>query len=542
MPSLTVLSLHNFYRQPGGEDLVFATESALLERQGHRVIRYQDHNDRISSEALTGLSTIWNHASYRRIQSVISEHHPDVAHFHNTFPLISPAAYYAVRRLGVPVVQKLSNFRLLCPGGIFLREGQPCEQCLERRSLRPALIHKCYRGSRAATAAVTAMLAAHRAVGTWDRRIDVYIALSEFARSKFIQGGLPADRIVVKGNCVTPDPGPGEGKGGYALFVGRLSEEKGIGTLAEAWRRLPDIPLLVAGDGPLNQTEWPKGVTWLGHQSHDEVIGLMKNAAVLVFPSVCYECAPLTILEAFACGLPVIASDLGSVPELVTDRRNGRLFRAGDADDLGRQVRWAFEGPDQLGEMRAAARREFETRYTAEANYKALLEIYGLAIENYARARSARRVRVLKKGTDHSVPARKSLAPCPAIPVDRAVCPLFQHPHSACRVPTPADAAPPTGSTRQIMTNPRAAKSRQVLGVRVDATTYLDATRQILDWAHSAQSRYVCCASVNNIMEAHDSHEFLGVMNSADLVTSDGMPLVWLLRLLGVKRRARLRA
>ena len=383
------------------------------------------------------------------------------------------------------------------------------------------------------------MLAAHRAVGTWDRRIDVYIALSEFARSKFIQGGLPADRIVVKGNCVTPDPGPGEGKGGYALFVGRLSEEKGIGTLAEAWRRLPDIPLLVAGDGPLNQTEWPKGVTWLGHQSHDEVIGLMKNAAVLVFPSVCYECAPLTILEAFACGLPVIASDLGSVPELVTDRRNGRLFRAGDADDLGRQVRWAFEGPDQLGEMRAAARREFETRYTAEANYKALLEIYGLAIENYARARSARRVRVLKKGTDHSVPARKSLAPCPAIPVDRAVCPLFQHPHSACRVPTPADAAPPTGSTRQIMTNPRAAKSRQVLGVRVDATTYLDATRQILDWAHSAQSRYVCCASVNNIMEAHDSHEFLGVMNSAHLVTSDGMPLVWLLRLLGVRSAGR---
>jgi glycosyltransferase involved in cell wall biosynthesis len=394
MPSLTVLSIHNFYQQPGGEDHVFATEADLLERQGHRVIRYQDHNHRIGNGAIAGLAAIWNHASYRRIQSAISEHRPDVAHFHNTFPLISPAAYYAVRRLGVPVVQKLSNFRLLCPGGIFLRDGQPCEQCLEHRSLRPALTHKCYRGSRAATAAVIGMLAAHRAVGTWERMVDVYIALSEFARRKFIEGGLPAARIVVKGNCVTPDPGPGQGNGAYALFVGRLSEEKGIATLAEAWRRLPDIPLRIAGDGPLNQTKWPAGVTWLGHQSRDEVIGLMKNAAVLVFPSVCYECAPLTILEAFACGLPVIASDVGSVPEFVADGRNGFLFRPGDADDLARQVRRAFEHPTEMKAMRTAARREFETKHTAQVNYTALLEIYDRAIENYARTRGARTPRV----------------------------------------------------------------------------------------------------------------------------------------------------
>jgi glycosyltransferase involved in cell wall biosynthesis len=365
-----------------------------------------------ASGAIAGLAAIWNHASFRRIQSLVNQAPPDVAHFHNTFPLISPAAYYAVRRLGVPVVQKLSNFRLLCPGGIFLRDGQPCEQCLERGSLRPALLHKCYRGSRAATAAVAGMLAAHRAVGTWQRMVDVYIALSEFARRKFIEGGLPADRIVVKGNCVTPDPGPGEGNGGYALFVGRLSEEKGISTLAEAWRRLPDIPLLVAGDGPLNQTEWPAGVTWLGLKSREEVIGLMKNAAVLVFPSVCYECAPLTILEAFACALPVVASDIGSVPEFVGQDRLGFLFRPGDPEDLARQVRRAFQHPAETKAMRAAARREYEAKYTAEVNYKALLEIYQLAIENCARTRGARTLRaappLLGTSLHHPDPSEKT--------------------------------------------------------------------------------------------------------------------------------------
>lgn len=380
---VSVLAVHNFYQQPGGEDQVFATEAALLERQGHRVIRYQDHNGRIRNGALAGIASIWNHASYRRLRALVSQHRPDVAHFHNTFPLISPAAYYAVRRLGIPVVQKLSNFRLLCPGSLFLRDGLPCEQCMHHNSLAPAIAHACYRGSRPATAAVAAMLLSHRAAGTWNRQVDAYIALSHFARRKFIQGGLPEDRIVVKCNFITPDPGAASGEPGrYALFVGRLSEEKGIRTLAEAWHRLPDIPLLVAGDGPLSGAPWPKGVTTLGHQPRERVLQLMKSAALLVFPSICYENAPVTILEAFATGLPVIASDTGSIPEFVAHHRTGLLFRPGDADDLAHHVRWAFDHPEQLNEMRAAARREFETKYTAEINYSRLIEIYEIAIEN----------------------------------------------------------------------------------------------------------------------------------------------------------------
>ncbi len=382
---MRILSVHNFYQRPGGEDQVFANEVGLLEAGGHQVSCYEERNERISSGLFTALTATWNQGSYHRLRGVAQEQSPEVTHFHNTFPLISPSAYYAMRRQRVPVVQTLHNFRLLCPGGLLMRDGKPCEECIEQKSLRPAIAHRCYRDSRAATAAVCGMIATHRVAGTWDRAVDVYIALSEFARAKFIEGGLPADRVVVKRNFIATDPGVGAG-GSYALFVGRLSEEKGVRTLAEAWLQRTGIPLMVAGDGPLNTIAWPHGVKWLGQQTREQVVELMKNAAALIFPSVWYECAPMTILEAFACGLPVIASDIGSIPELVIDHHNGLLFRAGDAEDLARKVRWAVDNPERLREMRVAARREYETKYTAEINYKRLIEIYEMAIENAHRA------------------------------------------------------------------------------------------------------------------------------------------------------------
>ena len=376
------LLVHNYYQQPGGEDQVFAAETALLEAKGHRVIRYEEHNSRIAKRniALAAVNGVWNPKAARSFTELTQRHNPDVVHFHNTFPLISPAAYYAVQKEGTAVVQTLHNFRLLCPGATLFREGRPCEECIEKKSLRPAIAHSCYRGSRPATAAVAAMLTVHRAAGTWRRKVDVYIALSEFARRKFIEGGLPASRIVVKPNFVSLDPGIGTGSGKYAMFVGRLSAEKGIAVLESAWRELSHIPILVAGDGPLNATEWPKGATWIGRQPRDKILALMREARVLIVPSVCYETGPLAILEAFACGLPVIASNLGSMAEIVTHERTGLLFTPGDAADLARKVRWAFEHPEAVEGMRAAARREFEEKYTAETNYKMLICIYEEAI------------------------------------------------------------------------------------------------------------------------------------------------------------------
>jgi len=379
----SVLAVHNHYRRPGGEDQVFADETALLEEKGHKVVRYEEHNSRISRGGIgDGVNTAWSTGSFRRLRNVMRSTRFDVAHFHNTFPLVSPAGYYAARKSGLAVVQTLHNFRLVCPGATLLRDGSVCEECIDRGSLVPAILHSCYRQSRPATVAVTAMLAMHRAAGTWDRMVDLYIALSNFARGRLVAGGLPRDRIVVKPNFVSPDPGPGDGHGAYALYVGRLSEEKGVRMLARAWYQLDGIPLLVAGDGPLSDMEWPKAVRWLGCEPRERVLTLMQNANVLIFPSIWYECAPMTILEAFACGLPVIGSNLGSTAELIDHRRTGLLFRPGDAEDLAQQVRWAFTHPEEMNAMRVAARQEYLGKYTAELNHKALVGIYEMAIQN----------------------------------------------------------------------------------------------------------------------------------------------------------------
>src|SRR5882724_6530140 len=243
----------------GGEDAVVAREHKLLVDMGHRVIPYFRANGDLKGRGISGavnagVDSVWSSRSYREVAWLLKSETPDVAHFHNSFPLISPAAYYACAEAGVPVVQTLHNYRLLCPAATFLRDGKVCEACLSRSVPWPGVLHGCYRGSRPATAAVAAMLAVHRAIGTWQERVDVYIALTEFARRKFIEGGLPAERIVVKPNFVASDLGPKQGRGDYALFVGRLSEEKGLGVLLNAWGRLRElIPLRIAGDGPLRE-------------------------------------------------------------------------------------------------------------------------------------------------------------------------------------------------------------------------------------------------------------------------------------------------
>ncbi len=389
---MTILVAHNHYRNPGGEDQVFYDEARLLELRGQRVVRYEDTNHRLNGVGPIGLlaGAIWNGDSHRRIRRLVREHGAELVHFHNTFPLLSPSCYHAAKEEGAVVVQTLHNYRLLCPNANLFRNGAPCEKCLGRAVAWPGVMHGCYRDSRPATAAVAAMLSVHRALGTWQNAVDIYIALSEFARSKFLAAGFPADRVVVKPGFIHPDPGAGSGGGGYALFAGRLSPEKGLETLIEAWRRLGSpFPLKIAGDGPLGgwlgaEIRPLAGIEWLGHVSRQDVLGLMKEARFLVFPSRCYEGSgsPVSVMEAFAAGCPVIAGDAGSLKDLVDDGRSGLRFRPGDADDLAAKVEWAFSRPWELHRMRQQARAEFEAKYTAERNYPLLMEIY-------ARARAA---------------------------------------------------------------------------------------------------------------------------------------------------------
>lgn len=384
-----MLLLHNPYQQPGGEDQVFAAERDLLEAHGHRVISYTLHNDRVAGMSRPALAkaTVWNQAVYRDIRTLIRREVPQVAHFHNTFPLISPAAYYAARAEGVPVIQTLHNYRLLCPNALFFRDGRVCEDCLGKKIPWPGIVHACYRGSRSSSAAVATMLTAHRALGTWDQAVDVYVALTEFARKKFVQGGLPTEKIMVKPNFVHPDPGVGEGRGDYVLFVGRLSREKGIDTMLAAWEQLGGVAnLKIVGDGPLapKVAEAAKrfsNVEWLGRQPKDRVLELMKEARALLFPSVWYEGFPMVVAEAYAVGLPVVASDLGSMSSLVEHGRTGLHFRPEDPRDFATQVEWVMSCTTELKRMRGEVRAEFDAWYTAEQNYWTLTDIYRSAIK-----------------------------------------------------------------------------------------------------------------------------------------------------------------
>ncbi len=378
---MKILLLHNYYQQPGGEDAVVQQEKALLEAHGHSVDLLTADNSRIigiKSQAGVALSSIYSRRSRVQVEERITDSKPDIVHVHNFFPQLSPSVYYACTKAKIPVIQTLHNFRLICPNALLFRDGAPCEDCVGRLIPWPGIKNACYRDSHVGTAVVATMLTTHRLWGTW-QVVDAYIALSEFARRKLIAGGVPSSHLFVKPNCLMPDPGMCARSSDYALFVGRLSPEKGIKTLLAAWAHLPARRLKIVGDGPLRdvveQTDIPN-LEFIGPQSSEAVMGLIGAAAFLVVPSECYENFPRVIVEAFAKGVPVLGSRLGSTEELIDDGRTGVLFRPGDVPDLANKAEWLFTHSDELRLMSAEARREFESKYTAEHNYKQLMQIY----------------------------------------------------------------------------------------------------------------------------------------------------------------------
>jgi len=385
---MKILLVHNSYQQHGGEDVVFQQEKELLQGGGHEVITYEKNNQDALQEAnhskvLLGARTIWAVSSRKEFRSILRQHKPDIVHVHNTFVMISPSIYSACKEEGVPVVQTLHNYRLICPAATLFRDGRICEECVGGGIWR-GVLHGCYRDSRAATATVALMLTTHRLLGTWEQLIDHYIALTEFARQKFVAAGLPEEKISVKPNFVPSDPGERSTLGRFALFVGSLSDAKGVWALLHAWQtnRL-SIPLRIVGDGPLKeelvnfaQRNQLVNVSFTGQLPHSRVLNLMKKARCLIFPSEWYEPFGLTLLEAFACGLPVISSGIESLRDLVRPEDTGLVFNAGNSQDLADKVRWAWEHPAEMRAIGKNARAEYRLKYTAEQNYESLMEIY----------------------------------------------------------------------------------------------------------------------------------------------------------------------
>ena len=390
---MKVVVAHNFYKQPGGEDQCVAAEVAMLRARGHDVTEYYLRNELI--DAMSGLQLaarmMWSSPAVRELRQILRARRPQIVHFHNTFPLISPAAYYAARAENARVVQTLHNFRLCCPNALLFRDGSVCEDCLGKVIPWRGVAHKCYRDNYVASAAVATMLTMHRAIGTWRNAVDTYIALTKFGRRKLVEGGLPADKIAVKPNFAFPDPGPGSGNDGYAIYVGRLSAEKGVKTLLKAWRHLGDVlPLKLIGDGPLaaavtQAAAENASIQWLGSMPLDAVYELIGRAAILVLPSQCYETFARVIIEAFAKGTPVVVSKLGAMAEIVDDGHTGLFFKPGDPADLAAKVQSIIANPLKLKCMRQAARRIFDQNFTADANHKILMTIYEGAMRSGSR-------------------------------------------------------------------------------------------------------------------------------------------------------------
>jgi glycosyltransferase involved in cell wall biosynthesis len=314
--------------------------------------------------------------------------------------MVSPSVYEVCQDEGVPAVQTLHNYRLLCPASTFYRKGAVCEDCVTDGLLR-SVQHACYRDSRAMSAAIALMLQTHRSRQTWSKGIAAYIAISSFVRDRFVESGFSENTIHVKPNFVEPDPGERTQPGDYALFVGRLSPEKGLSTLLQAWQRLPAaVPLVIAGDGPMRhdlEAEVAKKklsmVHFAGRLGREEVYDAMKKAAFLVVPSVWHEPFGLIVAEAFACGTPVLGARVGAIPEMLDDQVTGLHFAPGDPDDLAEKVAWAWQHRSELAAMGKTARGVYEDRYTANQNYRLLMDIYDSAIESHARSKQNRSLR-----------------------------------------------------------------------------------------------------------------------------------------------------
>lgn len=390
---MRILIGHNYYRISGGEDVVANTEYAVLRDFGEQVAFYRRTNAEIDVASpgqkwkyLRDMG--WSSRTYREVRTLIKKFRPDVAHFHNIFYVMTPAAYAACRDEGVAVVQSQHNFRLKCANGLLYRQNKVCEECV-KKSLWQGIYHGCYQDSRLLTAFIAGTLMDLWRKRTWHNAVDMYISASQFGKQKLIEMGLPGEKIAIKPNFVYPVPSMDDRKDqGYALYVGRLSEEKGVRVLLEAWKSVLDVPLRIIGEGPLSgslkaytQSQGIRNVQFLGYVNQKTYEENMCGARFLIVPSQCYENFPRIIVEAFARGIPAIASNLGTLRELVEDQSTGLLFEPQDVRQLTEKIQRLFLDSALVTQLGRNAREVFQKKYGVRENYEHLVSIYQRAIE-----------------------------------------------------------------------------------------------------------------------------------------------------------------
>jgi len=380
---MRVLFAHNRYLFRGGEDESREQEITMLRSRGVEIVEYVVNNRdlQVQNKLLAGIRSVWNANAYHRMVGILRENNPDIVKVDNYFPLLSPSIFAAAKSMGIPAILSVRNYRLICPSATLFRDGSVCKDCVGRKFATPAIQHRCYRGSYLQSSAIALGNAYAHFRGVWSDDVSHYIAVSDSVKQLLIRGSIPPEKISVKPNSIA-DTGPGEGDGGYAVYVGRLTMEKGIGTLLEAWRQVGQrLRLKIIGSGPLEnlvrqaaiETE---GIEFLGQRSLAEVCIHIGQANVLIFPSEWLEPFGRTIVEAYSKGTPVIGADTDPIRHMIVDGETGALFRPGDARDLANKVLALFADGETRYSMRLRARARYIANYSEESGYAQMMKIF----------------------------------------------------------------------------------------------------------------------------------------------------------------------
>lgn len=384
----SILMVHNRYDIRGGEDESTDFEYDLLRQRGHKITLLEADNAVIGkdiSALRAATSALWSREWYKVILDTLISGSYDILHVQNFFPLISPAVYWAAHSAGVPVIQAVRNYRLVCPSANLFRDGKLCESCIGKKIKLSGIIHKCYRNSFSGTATVSSMSASHHLIGTWKRKVTRYVAISEYVKQQLVRDGFNHNKISVKPNFV-PEKWPhtsfARNDRQHILYVGRISQEKGVDVLIDAYQKSKiRVPLKLAGEGSLEEFPTIEGVEFLGRLPLSEVYKLMERAIIVVMPGRWAEPFGRVAIEAFSRGTPVVASSLGGVTEVVQDGSNGFLVQPGNANDFSDRITQIVNDARLWHELSTKALSDYRCMFSADSNYKQLLQIYNAVLQ-----------------------------------------------------------------------------------------------------------------------------------------------------------------
>ena len=378
-----VLMIHNFYQIGGGEHTVFNNEVELLKKNGHKVITYTRNNNELNNSILKKIflpfTVLWSFKTYREVKKIIKQEQVDVVHCHNIFPLISPSVYYAARKMNIPVVQTIHNFRFLCPNALFYKKGKICEECLTNNNFKSAIKNNCYRNSKLQTIIVVNMLKFHRLIGTF-QKIN-YIFLTNFNKNKFNKLiDINNENIFIKPNFIEKK---------YKLvrptklnttfvYVARLDENKGIKFLIDVWSEIDDYTLHIYGDGELKEyveqaSKQKNNIKYFGFKPQDEIYKDLVKSQALIFPSKCYEGFPMNITEALSLGVPILSSNIGNQSDIIKKSQAGCLYRVNDKNSFKKQLNNIVKNNKEYSDK---ALKYYNEYLSEKKNYEVLMNIY----------------------------------------------------------------------------------------------------------------------------------------------------------------------